>query len=358
MKINKTGNKRGRPRKNPLAPVEAHMSKLKRGPKSKAVKQYEFDPNYARNSFDVTFNRSNSEGSENLYENDDHVDRGSPIGPIQRNLKLVDNNPAGYDGLLNKIKEEKSQNNMPSFYPRKQSLENPFDKFFGQIPQNLDYVHDNNRSRRISSAMSPYLIPSNGPQMHSPNVFRGFNKNISKDDKIKASEVDPTQKRLNEIIAQSFNNWNNKPRRKETDDVDLFAGETTLLGIMNNAAKGSTSKKLGNQFNFLAPNSIMSPEYKPRTFSVNSSGCWGATPIAFDDSKNRFNWEENLINKDDKTPKFNSNKSRKNSHVQNESKNKILKGLEAENAGKPAYPPRKNTIIDQATSEAFKLSLK
>jgi hypothetical protein len=221
MKTSKTGNKRGRPRKNPLAPVESHMSKLKRGRKPKTIKQYEFYPNDQRNSFDVTFNQSENGDSDNLYENDDNSGRNSPMGPIEKNLKLIDNNQAAYDGSLNGNKGEPQLNNVPSFYPRKQSLENPFDKFFGQIPQNLDFIHDNNRSRGISSAMSPYLMPSNPPQMHSPQTFRGFKMNMCQEGKIKSPEDDSTQKRLNEIIAQSFNNWNNKPKRKETEDVDF-----------------------------------------------------------------------------------------------------------------------------------------
>lgn len=219
MKMSKTGNKRGRPRKNPLAPVETHTNKSKRGRKPKTIKQYDFDP---RNSFDVTFNQSEIENYDNSYDDEDQNNGNSPMGPIQKNLKLMDNNQTAFEGMLNGMKGESHQNGVPSFYPRKQSLENPFEKYFAHIPQNLDYIQEsNNRSRRISSVMSPYLMHSNPPQMPSPQTFRGFNKNMNHDNKAKPTEDDSTQKRLNEIIAQSFNNWNNKPKRKETEDVDF-----------------------------------------------------------------------------------------------------------------------------------------
>jgi hypothetical protein len=116
---------------------------------------------------------------------------------------------------------------------------------------------------------------------------------------------------------------------------------------MNNVAKG-VNNKLGSQFDFLAPNSIMSPDYKPRTYSVNSANCWGATPVAFDDSKNRFNWEEKAMKKDDNVRKY--------SNLPNEFKNKILKIFKSENNVKLAPVARKNTIIDQPSTNLVKFS--
>lgn len=157
-KVSKTGNKRGRPRKNPLViKDETSGTKSKRGRKPK--KLYDIDPNEGGN---VTFNESehkdNTSEEYPLHENEMHKNMDSPLGPIEKNFKMMDNHNFSFDSMVNLGKGDNYPSNHPPFYPRKQSLNNPFDKFFNGVPQNLDYVHEQ-RSRRVSSVLSPYHIP-------------------------------------------------------------------------------------------------------------------------------------------------------------------------------------------------------
>jgi hypothetical protein len=74
-KNTKTGNKRGRPRKNPLViKDESSVTKSKRGRKPK--KLYDIDPNDVNGEVNVTFNESehkdNTSEDYNLHDNDMH----------------------------------------------------------------------------------------------------------------------------------------------------------------------------------------------------------------------------------------------------------------------------------------------
>lgn len=208
-KVSKTGNKRGRPRKNPLViKDETSGTKSKRGRKPK--KLYDIDPN-------------------EVNENEIHKEIDSPLGPIEKNFKMIDNHNFSFDSMVNLGKGDNYPSNHPPYYPRKQSLNNPFDKFFNGVPQNLDYVHEQ-RSRRVSSVLSPYHIPGNPPNIASPSPIRGpsFGHNdfklknfVMKANTQQSGEENPTQQKLNELIAQSFKNWDSKPKRKETEDIDF-----------------------------------------------------------------------------------------------------------------------------------------
>ena len=87
-----------------------------------------------------------------------------------------------------------------------------------------------------------------------------------------STEETPLQKKLNEIISQSFNSWNNKPKRKETEEIDFSSiQENPILNILQKSNQPNNTQRKGNPFDFLS-NSIMSPDYKPRSFSISSSG--------------------------------------------------------------------------------------
>ena len=238
-KVNKTGNKRGRPRKHPNVAKDDNSQKQKSNRGRKPKKLYEdVGPIGSKIGLDVSFN-----DSENKDNSDDNQEE----------------------------QEKETHENLPPFYPRKESMNNPFDKFFNAVPQNLGYVQGN-RSRIVSSDLSPYNIPSNPPNFQSPGDFRGRSFNNQVDFKAKNmlmsnnngtpqqnNEDNPIQKKLNEIIAQSFKNWN-KPR-KDTEDISFNA------------------------------NSIMSPDYKPRSFSINSNG-WAMAPHnVLDEKRMRSGWD-------------------------------------------------------------------
>ena len=118
-KVAKTGNKRGRPRKNPIALKDENPSqKGKRGRKPK--KLYDINPDEQK------------EIESNGYS-DNPVDQdpeSSPLRVVERNMKMQDSHTFSFDSLANLTKQNDNYNtnNLP-FYPRKQSLNNPFDKF-------------------------------------------------------------------------------------------------------------------------------------------------------------------------------------------------------------------------------------
>lgn len=168
--------------------------------------------------------------------------------------------------------------NQYQMFPRKQSINN-LEKMFNPISSGYDYLHDDRR--RFSSTLSPYNIPSNPPQFGSPNLFRPTNNAEFKPAKPvifpkpisqppQNTEETPLQKKLNEIISQSFNNWN-KPKRKETEEIDFSIQENPILNILQKSNQPSNNQRKANPFDFLS-NSIMSPDYKPRSFSISSSG--------------------------------------------------------------------------------------
>lgn len=81
----------------------------------------------------MTFNESEKNENMSGYSDDDNQhDNDSPqMGPIQANLNMINTHNFSFDSIANLGKNDNylhQMNNMP-FYPRKQSLTNPFDKF-------------------------------------------------------------------------------------------------------------------------------------------------------------------------------------------------------------------------------------
>lgn len=264
-KVSKTG-KRGRPRKNPLVVKEESSSKMsKRGRKPK--KLYDIDPNSSKGGINVTFNESeNKEDSENysIHDNEFHKTPESPMGPIEKNLKMADSHNFSFDSMANFGKNDNYPSNHLPFYPRKQSTNNPFDKFFSGVPQNLDYMNNDQRSRRVSSVLSPYQYPMGTPNIVSPSPIRKQSFNVDFKSKgytmgiaNQSSSENQANKQLGELIAQSFKSFNNKPPRKETEEIDFSANDNPILNILNSSLNGNGQKKT-SQFEFLS-NSILSP---------------------------------------------------------------------------------------------------
>lgn len=53
----------------------------------------------------------------------------SPLRVVERSMKLQDSHTFSFDSLANLTKNDNYNTNNLPFYPRKQSLNNPFDKF-------------------------------------------------------------------------------------------------------------------------------------------------------------------------------------------------------------------------------------
>lgn len=289
VKTAKTTGKRGRPRKHPAAPFETHIQKSKRGRKPKPNKLYDIDPNdSSKIKIDMNFNESDENDTAKMYDEiednmpmNNHLKQESQVGPIE--------------GILN------------------------------------NYMDDNK------------FIPSNPPQFQSPTTFLGP-RSPAPDFKSKGnfvflessnqthsliSEDNPIQKKLNEIIAQSFNNWNNEPKKRKDTDVD-FAKNVYPM----NAALSKNMK------------SIMSPDYKSRAFSINSNG-WNFHKPSFD-YKGRFSIDDFSEAKFDQFNKMNQDEAvRKLSTIQQhgEIKNELLNRLK-KNSIKFSPIGRKATMIN------------
>lgn len=254
--------------------------KSKRGRKPK--KLYDIDPNGVGENINVTFNESEYKddvsGEYPIHDEEMNRQMDSPMGPIEKNLKMIDSHNFSFDSMAHLGNNDNNGTSHPPFYPRKQSLNNPFDKFFNGVPQNLDYMNEP-RSRRISSVLSPYHMPMNGPNIVSPSPLRGMSFSMNPDFKSKGfsgaaskptqqnQEMDANQKKLNDLIAQSFKNW--KPQRKETEEIDFSGQDNPILSILNKGNGGSNTSKKASPFDILS-NSILSPDYKPRSFSIGS----------------------------------------------------------------------------------------
>ena len=237
-KISKTGNKRGRPRKNQSnVKDDSSQQKSKRGRKPK--KLYDIDPNGTKIGINVTFNESDNGDDESDDYELKHDD--SPLGPIVQNFN---NHKFSFDSMGAGMKNDFGNTPQYPAFPRKQSINN-LEKIFNHTPAGFDYLNDDRR--RFSSTLSPYNIPSNPPQFGSPNLFRGgnnaefkpvkpviFNKPANQPPQQpnqQNTEESNLQKKLNEIISQSFSNWN-KPKRKETEEIDFSIQENPILNIL------------------------------------------------------------------------------------------------------------------------------
>ena len=354
-KVSKGTGKRGRPRKNPVLAKDDSSSaqKSKRGRKPKRYD--DIDPNNAGGHMNVTFNESEAKDEMSdeypLNENEmiRHID--SPMGPIEKNMKMIDSHNFSFDSMANLGKNEAYTPNHPPFYPRKQSLNNPFDQFFNGVPKNMEYMNEP-RSRRISSVLSPYHGPMNGANIVSPNPLRGmsftgnndFNgKNFSINPQ-NNQEADANQKKLNDLIAQSFQNWNTKPKRKETEDIDFSGQDNPILNILNKNSGSNNGQRKASPFDYLS-NSIMSPDYKPRSFSINSSG-WLPPHVHLDDKKHKSGWDND---KNDSPSKSNHEDVRSN----NGKEMRVIKVSTFTRKGDNSGPPsamRKSTMIDTANA--------
>lgn len=123
------------------------------------------------------------------------------------------------------------------------------------------------------------MVPGNAPNLPSPSPIRGasFSNNVDfkangfkmkPNNTHQSEEENATQKKLNELIAQSFRSWQNKPKRKETEEIDFSAQDNPILNILSKSSNTKNDKK-SSPFD-MPFSSILSPDYKPRSFSINS----------------------------------------------------------------------------------------
>lgn len=122
-----------------------------------------------------------------------------------------------------------------------------------------------------------------------------------------SSEENVAQRKLNELIAQSFKSWQNKPSRKETEDFDFSKQDNPILNILNKGNTSNNDKKLSPYDNPFA--SILSPDYKPRSFSINSGG-WTMPPHSQIQNNKQSGWEYESNNDKAKEESRNGNESR------------------------------------------------
>jgi hypothetical protein len=234
---------------------DSSQQKSKRGRKPK--KLYDIDPSGTKIGISVTFNESDNRDEESDDYELKHVE--SPIGPIEKNFN---NHKFSFDSMGVGAKNDfNNPSHQYQMFPRKQSINN-LEKMFNPMSNGYDYLHD--ERRRFSSTLSPYNTE------FKPAKPVIFSKPISQPPQ--STEETPLQKKLNEIISQSFNSWNNKPKRKETEEIDFSSiQENPILNILQKSNQPNNTQRKGNPFDFLS-NSIMSPDYKPRSFSISSSG--------------------------------------------------------------------------------------
>ena len=359
VKVAKSGNKRGRPRKNPLnMTMENNGDKIKRGRKPKKV--YDINPDNSKIRLDMNFNDSddkndNSEPYDMMNSDFKHEEKGdSPGGVISKNFKQIEINNYAVDNPLYESKNGSIAGTPAPLYGRKDTIDNPFDKFFSLAPHNYDYAGNEHRMRRLSSSAQPYNIPSNPPNIASPIALRGNPMNPgdinskmvllqnTKHNQMNRPDENPYQQKLNEIIAQSFNSWNNKPKRKDTDDIDFSGQENSILKRIGNG-NGQINQ---SPFDIIS-NSIMSPDYKPRSFSINSNG-WtlGQSKQAEDNRQRGWDFDKAEGNNQDNGIRI-DNDVKQNSLIFNSTNlGTTINNLNIIKNVKINTAHRKNTIVD------------
>jgi hypothetical protein len=127
----------------------------------------------------------------------------------------------------------------------------------------------------MSSVLSPYNIPGNFPNnIVTPSPIRGNFLNDFKPNNFTMRKMSTNQngqndshKDLNSVISKAFKDWDNKPQRKGTEDIDLSGQENPILSLLNKGGNSNNQKKC-HPFD-VASGSIMSPDYKPRSLSIN-----------------------------------------------------------------------------------------
>lgn len=207
----------------------------------------------------------------------------------------------------------------------------------------MDLLNDTNRSRRVSSVLSPYNIPGNFPNnIVSPSPIRGSFLNDFKPGNFTMRKMstnqngeNETQKEINDIISKSFKDWNNKPARKETEDIDFSGQDNPILSLLTKGGNADNQKK-SPPFD-VASGSIMSPDYKPRSLSINSCG-WTLPPHTQLQRGNKSGWD---LSKPANSPGFGNNDNKRkgdNTIISVSSFGKI-------NLKKPAGQ-RKNTMLE------------
>ena len=143
-------------------------------------------------------------------------------------------------------------------------------------------MNEQGRSRRVSSVLSPYNVPGNfSKSIISPNPIRGtsfsglneFKNGSFQMRKMSSAQNGEENDNHNnfERIAQSFKMWDNPnpPKRKETEEIDFSAQEHPILNLLSKSGNGAERKP--SHFG-LNSECILSPDYKPRSFSINSCG--------------------------------------------------------------------------------------
>lgn len=208
----------------------------------------------------------------------------------------------------------------------------------------MNILNEPGRSRRVSSAYSPYNIPGNFPSsIVSPSPIRGnymadFKSGNFTMRKMSTNQngEDEAQKQINDIISKSFKDWNNKPGRKETEDIDFSGQDNPILNLLTNGGNNGNEKK-SPPFN-VASGSILSPDYKPRSLSINSCG-WSLPPHTQLQRKNqKSGWD---LSKGLDSPGFGNNDTKRkidNSIISVSSFGKL--GLTK------SAMPRKNTMLE------------
>lgn len=292
-KVSKSTGKRGRPRKNPAAPFETHTQKSKRGRKPKSIKIYDIEPDSSKIRLETNFNDSEEDDdSAKIYDEMDD----------DRNNHRFDSNVGPIESMFN------------------------------------NYMPDNK------------FIPSKPPQFQSPMTALGLTRSPAPDFRSQANgfhlqamkpmnqspDDNPIQKKLNEIIAQSFNNWNSEPKNKSNKRKDTLID---FDGQMYSGFNPNLDRKGGN--------SIMSPDYKLRSNSINSNG-WNLHKPSFDfggrlsidDYNHRFNLDE------EKKPNNNHNQPNNNHNQPKEHKNELLEILKKNHNINISKIARKSTMID------------
>ncbi len=174
---------------------------------------------------------------------------------------------------------------------------------------------DAGRSRRVSSALSPYNIPGNFPSnIVSPSPIRGnymadFKSGNFSMRKMSTNQngENEAQKEINDIISKSFKDWNtsNKPLRKETEDIDFSGQDNPILNLLTGGGNNGNDKK-NSPFD-IASGSILSPDYKPRSLSIGSAG-WSLPPHTQLQRNNKSGWD---LNKKISSPGFGKGDSKR-----------------------------------------------
>ena len=165
----------------------------------------------------------------------------------------------------------------------------------------MDYMNNHNRSRKVSSVLSPYHVPGNfpnyivspspvrGTSFSGANEFKSGKFNMKKNSAFQNGDDVPVNKQLTDLIANSFHIYGGNGKRKETDEIDFSVQDNTILNILNKP-NNLVAERKPSQFDG-SLNSIMSPDFhKNRSFSIHSGNYVysGNNP---QDKNNKTGWD-------------------------------------------------------------------